>query len=166
MYKGERFNSYSHLIGFIFALISSILLLNIAIDKKDIFRIMAFAVYGTMIIILYLSSTIYHSVQQGKKKDFFRLIDYLSIYLMIAGSYTPFALITLGGVWGWSIFGAVWTLAIIGIIQELAIGKRTRKYSLFIYLINISIFLLLAASTGLRTNLRESKINFLLNIVY
>ncbi|MGZ3726721.1 MAG: PAQR family membrane homeostasis protein TrhA [Pseudobdellovibrio sp.] len=136
MYKGERFNSFSHLLGFIFALISSIILLDITLSKHehDALRIISFSIYGAMIVTLYLASTIYHSVR-GKKKDFFRLIDYLSIYLMIAGSYTPFALIVLGGTWGWSIFAAIWVLALIGITQEILIGKKTRKYSLFIYVV-------------------------------
>lgn len=134
MYKGERFNSLTHLLGVVLALIGATLLIVSSINKMDGYKIFSFSVYGLMLILLYLSSTIYHSVR-GPKKEFFRLLDYLSIYLMIAGSYTPLTLITLQGVWGWTLFIIIWVLAIIGITQEILIGKKTRKYSLFIYLL-------------------------------
>ncbi|MFZ3231169.1 MAG: hemolysin III family protein [Pseudobdellovibrio sp.] len=132
MYKGEKFNSISHLLGVVLAFIGATALLTIAINKGDIWRIVGFSIYGFMLILLYSVSTIYHSVK-GRLKDIFRQLDYISIYLMIAGSYTPFTLISLRGVWGWSLFGAVWGLALIGIIQEVILGKKTRKYSLIIY---------------------------------
>lgn len=134
MYKGERFNSLTHLLGVVLALIGATLLIVNSINKMDAYKIFAFSVYGLMLVLLYLSSTIYHSVR-GPKKEFFRLLDYLSIYLMIAGSYTPLTLITLQGAWGWTLFIIIWILAIIGITQEILIGKKTRKYSLFIYLL-------------------------------
>lgn len=134
MYKGERFNSISHLIGFILAFIGVSYLIAIAIEKNDSLKIIGFSIYGGMMIFLYLTSTIYHSTK-GRLKNFFRQMDYISIYLMIAGSYTPFTLITLNGAWGWTLFGIIWSLAIIGIIQEVTIGKRTRKYSLILYLL-------------------------------
>ncbi|MCC2677676.1 MAG: channel protein hemolysin family [Pseudobdellovibrio sp.] len=134
MYEGERFNSYTHLIGVILACVAASLLLAIAIEKSDAIRIIGFSIYGAIQIALYSVSTIYHSTR-GEKKKFFQLLDYLSIYLMIAGSYTPFTLLVLPGGWGWTLFGAVWALALIGIAQELWIGKRTRRYSLIIYMI-------------------------------
>lgn len=132
MYKGERFNSISHLFGIVLACIGASALITEAINKGDTWRIVGFSIYGAMLILLYSVSTIYHSTK-GRLKNFFRQLDYISIYLMIAGSYTPFTLITLRGVWGWSLFGAVWGLALIGIIQEIILGKKTRKYSLIIY---------------------------------
>ena len=96
MYKGERFNSYTHLLGALLACFGVSLLLTVAIDKNDILKIVGFSVYGCMLITLYSISTIYHSTQ-GKLKNIFRQLDYLSIYMMIAGSYTPFTLITLKG---------------------------------------------------------------------
>ena len=104
MYKGEKFNSYSHLIGTILAAVGASLLVSAAIDKGDAFKIVAFSIYSVMLVFLYATSTIYHSVPVGRIKDFFRQMDYISIYLMIAGSYTPFTLVTLKGAWGWSIF--------------------------------------------------------------
>ncbi|MBC7467563.1 MAG: hemolysin III family protein [Bdellovibrio sp.] len=132
MYKGERFNSISHLVGIILALAGATALLTIAINKGDIWRIVGFSIYGLMMVLLYSVSTIYHSTK-GRIKDIFRQLDYISIYLMIAGSYTPFTLVSLRGIWGWWLFGAVWGLALIGIVQEILIGKKTRKYSLMIY---------------------------------
>ena len=134
MYKGEKFNSISHLIGAVLAFVGVSVLLSIAIDKGDMMKIIGFSVYGVMMIFLYLTSTIYHSTQ-GKWKNFFRQMDYISIYLMIAGSYTPFTLVTLNGAWGWSLFGVIWGLALIGITQEVLLGKKTRRYSLIIYLL-------------------------------
>ncbi len=134
MYKGERFNSFTHLIGAVLAFIGASLLISQAIQKNDLIKIIGFSVYGAMLIFLYMTSTIYHSVK-GPRKNFFRQMDYISIYLMIAGTYTPFTLITLRGVWGWSLFTIIWTLALLGIAQEVILGKKTRRYSLIIYLL-------------------------------
>ena len=134
MYKGEKFNSISHLIGAILAFIGMTYLISIAINKNDALKIVGFSVYGVMTIFLYSTSAIYHGTK-GKWKDFLRQMDYISIYLMIAGSYTPFTLITLNGTWGWSLFSIIWALAVVGIAQEVLIGKKTRRYSLIIYLL-------------------------------
>lgn len=134
MYKGERFNSISHLFGVVFALIGVTILLTISILKGDLWRIVGFSIYGLAMITLYTVSTLYHSLKEPLK-SFFQRLDHLSIYLMIAGSYTPFTLLVLQGVWRWSIFGVVWGLAILGMCQELLIGKKTRKLSLIIYLL-------------------------------
>jgi hemolysin III len=134
MYKGERFNSISHLIGMVLAFIGASYLVSAAIEKNDVIKIIGFSVYSIMLVFLYLTSTIYHSTK-GRLKNFFRQMDYISIYLMIAGSYTPLTLVTLKGPWGWSLFGVIWGLALIGITQEVLIGKKTRRYSLIIYLL-------------------------------
>jgi hemolysin III len=135
MYKGERFNSLTHLAGVIAAIIGVSLLIGIAIEKADIWKIVGFSIYGASLILLYSVSTIYHSIKHTKVKSIFRLLDYISIYLLIAGSYTPFALVTLRGAWGWTLFGIIWALAIIGICQEVLIGKKTRRYSLILYVV-------------------------------
>lgn len=132
MYKGEKFNSWTHLLGIVLSFIGVALLVSIAIEKGDAWKIVGFSVYGASLIMLYSVSTIYHSTR-GKIKDLFRQLDYISIYLLIAGTYTPFTLVTLRGTWGWSLFAIIWTLAIVGIIQEIYIGKKTRLYSLILY---------------------------------
>ena len=132
MYKGERFNSYSHLIGMILSCVGAFYLISYAINLGDIWKIIGFSIYGTMLILLYSVSTLYHSTK-GRLKEIFRQLDYISIYLMIAGTYTPFTLITLRGSWGWTLFAIIWSLAFVGILQEIYLGKKTRRYSLIIY---------------------------------
>ena len=118
--------------GVFLSFIGVSLLLTTAFQKDDLWKIICFSVYGAALILLYGVSTIYHSVK-GPKKDFFRLLDYISIYILIAGTYTPFTLLTLRGFWGWSLFILIWLLAIVGITQEILIGKKTRRYSLILY---------------------------------
>jgi hemolysin III len=117
MYKGERFNSISHLIAAALSLIGLVLLVTLAARQGDPWKIVSFSMYGITLLLLYTASTLYHSFH-GKAKQIFRKIDHLSIYLLIAGSYTPFTLVTLRGGWGWSIFAAIWCLAILGIVLE------------------------------------------------
>jgi hemolysin III len=134
MYPGERFNSYSHLAGAILALAGAIALVVMASLKADPWRIVAFSVYGATLVLLYLISTLYHSLR-GPAKDVFRKLDHCSIYLLIAGTYTPFTLVTLNGPWGWSLFGAVWGLAAVGIVQEIWLARGARVASLAIYVL-------------------------------
>lgn len=134
MYRGERFNGYTHLAGAVLAAAGAATLITIAALTGDATRIVAFSVYGAALFLLYLMSTIYHSLR-GRPKDVFRKLDHVAIYVMIAGTYTPFALVTLAGAWGWTIFGAIWGLAAVGIVQELCIAKGARVLSLVIYLL-------------------------------
>lgn len=134
MYRGEKFNSISHLIGATLALAGLAVLVVSASLKGDPWRIVSFSIYGGSLFALYLFSTLYHSVR-GKAKAFFQKMDHTAIYLLIAGTYTPFTLVTLGGIWGWTIFGIVWGLAAAGIIQELALTAKRRILSVVIYLV-------------------------------
>ena len=132
MYHGEKFNAWTHLLGALLALGGAVWLLVLAAASGDWLKIFAIAVYGTTLVLLYSISTIYHSVR-GRAKRVLRKLDHLSIYLLIAGSYTPFCLITLRGPWGWSLFGIVWTLALIGMLQEIKPRSEARVMSLVIY---------------------------------
>ena len=134
MYHGERFNAHTHLAGTVLALTGAGTLVTMAAVKADPLRLVSFSVYGTTLCLLFLVSTLYHSTQ-GAAKDLFRKLDYCAIYLVIAGTYTPFALVSLKGAWSWTLFGAVWSLAIVGIIQECWIAKGRRFTSLAIYLL-------------------------------
>jgi hemolysin III len=134
MYAGERFNSISHLVGAALALAGAVLLIVLAAQLGDPWKIVSFSVYGAMLVALYVFSTLYHSVR-GRAKDVLRKIDHCTIYLLIAGSYTPFALVSLRGPWGWSLLGAVWTLALLGILQEIWLAKGSRVLSLVIYIV-------------------------------
>ncbi len=134
MYHGERLNSWSHLIGAAFAISGLIVLLTFAGMTGDPWKIVSVAVYGSTLVLLYVISTLYHSLS-GKAKAVFQRLDHCAIYLLIAGSYTPFALVTLRGPLGWTLFGVNWGLAIFGIVQENILGKRTRILSLGIYVV-------------------------------
>ncbi|WP_035054473.1 PAQR family membrane homeostasis protein TrhA [Andreprevotia chitinilytica] len=134
MYQGERFNTWSHLAGSVFALVGLVLLIVFASLDGNAWKIVSVSIYGATLFLLYLISTLYHALR-GKAKAVFQRLDHCAIYLLIAGSYTPFALVTLRGPWGWTLFGVNWGLAVIGIVQELLLGKRTRFFSLLIYVL-------------------------------
>ena len=134
MYHGERFNSISHLLGAGLAILGTLLLVVLAAQLGDPWKIVSFSIYGAMLIALYVCSTLYHSVR-GRAKLVLQKVDHCSIYLLIAGTYTPFALVSLRGPWGWSLLGAVWTLALVGIAQEIWFAKGARVLSLVIYLL-------------------------------
>jgi hemolysin III len=147
VYAGERFNAVSHLLGAALALAGLVSLLVVASRQGDAWKIVSFAVYGATLLLLYVSSTLYHSLR-GRAKEILRKLDHGAIYLLIAGTYTPFALVTLRGGWGWSLLGVVWALAIIGIVQELAWGRGRRILSLAIYLLMGWLALIALAPLG------------------
>lgn len=132
MYYGEKFNAWTHLVGAILATIGAIWMLVVATMTGDIWKIISVAVYGVALVLLYSASTVYHSVR-GRAKVLMQKVDHFSIYLLIAGSYTPFCLVTLHGPWGWTLFGIVWALAIIGIFQEIKPRSEARVMSIVIY---------------------------------
>jgi hemolysin III len=134
MYHGERFNGLTHLSGAFLALAGAVVLIVIGALKGDAWRVVSFSIYGATLFFLYFSSTLYHSTR-GHAKDVFRKLDHAAIYLLIAGTYTPFTLVTLNGPWGWSLFGVVWGLALLGIAQEIWLAKGARLLSLAIYLL-------------------------------
>jgi hemolysin III len=134
MYYTERFNGYSHLAGTALAMAGSVVLIVLAARLGDPWKIVSFSIYGAMLVALYLFSTLYHSVR-GRAKDVLRKFDHCSIYLLIAGSYTPFTLVSLRGAWGWSLLGVVWGLALLGILQEIWLAKGARVLSLVIYVL-------------------------------
>lgn len=131
---GERFNSISHLIGALAAVVGFVVLLAVALREGDPWKIFSFSVYGTTLLMLYTASSLFHGVQ-GSWKDTFRKLDYFAIYLLIAGTYTPFALVTLRDGPGWAVFASVWTLAAIGIVIDLFQQRGPRITSLTIYLV-------------------------------
>lgn len=132
MYHGEKFNAWSHLIGAVLAAIGAVWLLALASSTGDLWKIVAVVIYGVTLLLLYSISTLYHSMR-GPAKRVMQKLDHLSIYLLIAGSYTPFCLVTLRGPWGWSLFGIVWSLALIGMLQEIKPRSEARVLSLIIY---------------------------------
>lgn len=134
MYKGERFNSISHLIGAAGALAGLSVLVVLASRQGDPWKIVSSSIYGASLLFLYVISTLYHSIR-GRSKTVFRKLDHAAIYLLIAGTYTPFTLVTLRGVWGWSLFGAIWGLAVIGIVLDMLTSKGLRIVPVAVYLL-------------------------------
>lgn len=134
MYPGERFNSISHLVGAALALVGAVVLVVLAARLGDAWKIVSFSVYGVTLVGLYVFSALYHSMR-GPAKNVLRKFDHCAIYLLIAGSYTPFALVSLRGSWGWWIFGVIWTLALLGIMQEIWLARGARIGSLVIYIL-------------------------------
>ena len=132
MYYGERFNAWTHLVGALLALTGATWLIVTTSLRADAQAITSVSIYGAALVLLYTISTVYHSVR-GRAKRIWQKCDHLSIYLMIAGSYTPFCLISLRGAWGWSLFGVVWGLALLGMLQEIKPRSEARVLSLVIY---------------------------------
>ncbi len=134
MYPGERFNSISHLIGATLALAGLVVLVALASMQGDPWKIVSFSIYGASLFLLYTMSTLYHSLQ-GRAKQLFMKLDHVAIYLLIAGTYTPFTLVTLRGAWGWTLFGIIWGLAIVGIVVDSLHKEGTRAIQMTIYLL-------------------------------
>jgi hemolysin III len=136
MYRGELFNSITHVIGTVLAVIGTSVLLTAAVFRgADARQLAALTVYGVMMIVLYVSSTLYHSLRNPKAKKVFHVFDHCAIYLLIAGTYTPFTLIALRGVWGWSLFGIVWALAAAGVTKDVLLHGRYRALSVVLYVL-------------------------------
>ena len=134
MVRGERFNSITHLVGTVLALIGASALVTSAAQHADARTITAVGVYGGMLVILYVSSTLYHSLV-GVAKRVFHVFDHCTIYLLIAGTYTPFMLVTLRGPWGWTLFALVWTLALAGVLKDALLHGRFRWISIVLYML-------------------------------
>ena len=112
----EITNSITHSIGIGLSIAALVILLVLASRRGDVWRIVSFSIYGASLILLYISSTLYHSFVNPKIKKIFRIIDHSAIYLLIAGTYTPVTLTLMRGAWGWTLFGLAWGMAIGGII--------------------------------------------------
>ncbi|ASJ23904.1 hemolysin III family protein [Laribacter hongkongensis] len=136
MYYGERFNAISHMVGAVASIGALVTMVVIAAGTSDPYRVVGASVFGATLVLLYVISTLYHSVK-GRSKNVLQKFDHCAIYLLIAGSYTPYALVTLQGAWGWTLFGLIWGLAAFGIVQEVTISRKsqTRWLSLLIYLV-------------------------------
>ena len=127
MYYGEKLNSISHVVGAAFALIALGALLTVGVQSGDAVTITGFSVFGVSLVLLYTMSALYHSFNPPRVKRVFKILDHVSIYLLIAGTYTPFMLVSLRDLEGWLILGGVWTLAVIGILTETLLSGRVVK---------------------------------------
>ncbi|GAB6099920.1 hemolysin III family protein [Halanaerocella petrolearia] len=166
MEKKERYsqneeitNAILHGIGLGLAIAALVILIIFAKQSDNILHMVSFIIYGSTLIILYLASTLYHSFPKGKVKDIFQLLDHSSIYLLIAGTYTPITLITLQGKLGWSIFITVWIIAIVGIILEVIPRKRFKFISILLYV--VMGWLIIFAIKPLLATMNDKSITFL-----
>lgn len=131
----EIANSITHGTGVGLSIAALVILVVFAARKGDTWKIASFSVYGATLIILYLASTLYHAITHPGLKRFFRVLDHCSIFLLIAGTYTPVTIGVMRGVWGWTLFGVIWALAIVGINLKIFALDRRKKLSLLIYLL-------------------------------
>lgn len=143
MTKEEIANTISHGLGLILALVAVPILIGAAVRAGNVRFIVGVSVFGGTMVLLYLASTLYHWLTHEGAKSLFRLFDHTAIFLLIAGTYTPFSLGVLRGPWGWSLLAAIWALAIVGII--LKIRKRTRHSPIGIVLYVIMGWLAIVA---------------------
>jgi hemolysin III len=129
----ELASSVIHGIGILLSVVGLVLLVIRAAISGTASDVLASAVYGTSLILLYTSSTLYHSIRIESARRVLRTLDHIAIFLLIAGTYTPFTLIALRGSWGWSLFGIVWSLALLGSALELGMLKRYRRFAVLLY---------------------------------
>ncbi len=134
-YKEEFWNVLTHGLGLVFSIFALVLLIVHAGLHQNVWHIVSYSIYGTTLVILYLASTLYHASRTPKIRKKLNVFDHASIYLLIAGTYTPFLLISLHGPWGWSLFAVVWSLAIIGIVLKLFFTGRYDKISTLFYVV-------------------------------
>lgn len=130
----ERANRLTALVGAVMVGVGTAFLIVLACLKGNAWHIVSFSVYGGTLFLLYLVATLYHSFRSPGAKRVFEMLDHSAIFLLIAGTYTPFMLVTLRGPWGWSLFGVVWGLGIIGVVYKLFFTGRHRIFSTALYI--------------------------------
>ena len=126
-------NSIIHGAGFILSIIGICLLIIFASTNGNVWHVVSCSIYGATLIFLYIASTLYHSIQLAKAKRVLRALDHSTIFLLIAGTYTPFTLVNLRGPWGWSLFGVIWGLAVIGILFQTMMLRKGAIVSVAFY---------------------------------
>lgn len=133
--REELANSLSHGVGFLGAVAATPILIIGAVNRGGAADVVGSSVFAASMLLLYLTSTWYHAAPAGRLKDRLRTLDHAAIYLLIAGSYTPFTLGVLGGAWGWTLFGIVWGAAAVGVGGKLIAGVRHPRVSTAMYLV-------------------------------
>jgi len=130
----ELLNSLTHGFGAALAIAALVVMVVFAAMEGSARHVVSVTIFGSMLVLLYLMSTLYHALRGPRVKRVFRILDHSSIYLLIAGTYTPFCLVTLRGPWGWSLFGVIWGLAALGIVFKSVFGHRWEILSGIVYL--------------------------------
>jgi hemolysin III len=129
----EKLNVLTHAFGFVLSIVGLILLVMRANQYGSAKHVISFAIFGATLILLYAASTLYHSAKNTRKRHYLNILDHAAIYVLIAGTYTPFALITLGGASGWRLFYVIWSLALAGVILKLFFIGRFNALSTLMY---------------------------------
>jgi len=146
----EIANSVSHGVGLLAAGVGVPFLVVAAVERGEVAGIVGASVFATTMVLLYLTSTLYHALPANRAKRVFRVLDHAAIYLLIAGTYTPFTLGVLHGPWGWTVFGLVWGLAAAGVVVKAVGGVRHLRVSTALYLIMGWLLLIAAKPLWLR----------------
>lgn len=133
--REEIANSLTHGLGTVLSIAGLVVMVVMAAHRGDAWQIVSFSIFGSSLMLLYLASTLYHSISHPTAKRLLKMLDHSAIYLLIAGSYTPFALVTLRGPWGWSLFGVIWGLAAAGIVMKCCCIDRFHTASVVLYLL-------------------------------
>ena len=129
----EIANSLTHGVGALLAIGGLATLVTLAALRGDVWHVVSCSIYGAAMVILYTASTLYHGITAPRAKNALQVFDHAAIFLLIAGTYTPFTLVSLRGPWGWSLFGTVWGLAVAGIVLEIGFPRRWPALSLTLY---------------------------------
>jgi hemolysin III len=130
----EIANSVSHGIGFLAAIAVSPVLIVSAVRLDSSAAIVGVSIFAFTMLLLYITSTLYHALARNKAKRIFQILDHCAIFLLIAGTYTPFTLCVLRGVWGWTLFGLVWSIAVVGVVIKSIGGVRYKRLAIILYL--------------------------------
>jgi len=149
-YREELANSITHGVGIIFAISALVVMDVFAALFGDVWHVVSCTIFGATLIILYTASTLYHSIPIPKTKMLLRLIDHSAIFLLIAGTYTPFTLVVLRGPWGWSLFGAVWGIALLGVVFQVFLLRRWPLFSVGLY-VGMGLIILIAIKPLINT---------------
>lgn len=132
--EDELASGVTHGIGLALAIGGFCTLVILTAARGNVWTILGCTVYGVSLVVLYAASTLYHSAREPRRKEFYRKLDHVAIFLLIAGTYTPFTLVSLKPPWGWILFALVWSLAIAGIIAKIVWGDRWQWLSLFVFI--------------------------------
>lgn len=131
----EIANSVTHGVGWLLSVGGLATLVTVAAITGGTMRVLSCAIFGTTLVLLYAASTLYHAVPSERAKQIFRVLDHSAIFLLIAGTYTPLSLVSLGGGWGWALFGSIWFLAAVGILLNTLAHGRWRWLSITLYVV-------------------------------
>jgi hemolysin III len=131
----EKINAVTHGFGAFIAAIGLYLLVSLAWKYGTVWHVVSFSIYGVSLLLMYLTSTVYHSLKNEHLKRLFKIFDHSAIYLLIAGTYTPFALIILHGWLGWTMLGIIWGLALVGIVLTIFFVQKFRRLSTVCYVL-------------------------------